>query len=48
MKNQLLKKKMHQDNKWRRKKAKVLLPLLSDTQFKLMKKNDEFNQGYKM
>lgn len=44
----IIEKKMHQDNKWRRKKAKVLLPLLSDTQLKLMKKNDEFNQGYKM
>jgi CRP-like cAMP-binding protein len=38
--------KLQQDNIWRRKRSKVLLPLLSDTQFKLMKMNDKFNQGY--
>ena len=42
----IIEHKLQQDNIWRRKRSKVLLPLLSDTQFKLMKMNDKFNQGY--
>ena len=41
-----LEQKMRIDKKWRKKKSKVLYPLLSDTQYSLMKKNNEINQGY--
>ena len=41
-----LEQKMRLDEKWRKKKSKVLYPLLSDTQYSLMKKNNEINQGY--
>lgn len=43
-----LEQKLRLDNKWRKKKSKVLYPLLSDTQYSLMKKNNELNQGYLM
>lgn len=38
-------RKYHQDNTWRRKKLKILKPLLSDAQFELSIKYDEYNMG---
>jgi CRP-like cAMP-binding protein len=38
-------KTVHSDNRWRRKRAKVLKGLISDTQRALMEKNDSINMG---
>ena len=38
-------KAVHGDNRWRRKRAKVLKGIISDTQRTLMEKNDSINMG---